>query len=591
MNRWGRCAVVVAAIALPLVAESAEVPAWVAKSDVSSMLLLRTMADFAPESASQLGLEGYDERVRDLLPDYRGRYRRAVTKVIVDLERRRAHQKDPLLLQDLDITLKAAHDEVREIDLSEKYLLPYFPVDKIVFGGLRQLLDAQVKPERQKLAVARLRRYAGLIGGTTPLCALAEQRTREKLQQPGLLPPIRAQVEKDLANTTAMVNGIEQLFTQYKVDGWQWPLAAFKAQLATYQSFVRAELLTRAREDFRLPPELYAFNLEQIGVDIAPAELIKEAHATFDEIIAQMKALAPKVAKERHWKSSDYRDVLRALKKEQLVGADILPLYQARLKSIEEIIAREKLVTLPARPARIRLASEAESAQTPIPNMRAPRLIHNTGEQGEFVLPLNIPAPPGSKQATQKLDDFTFAAAAWTLTAHEARPGHELQFDNMVEHGVSLARAVFAFNSTNVEGWGLYAEWMMLPFMPADGQLVSLQLRLQRAARAFLDPELQAGIVTPAQAKKVLTDEVLLSDGLANSEVERYTFRSPGQATSYYYGYTKLLALRKEVEAKLGAKFDQLRLHDFILSQGLLPPALMRKAVLDELVPATPSAQ
>jgi len=49
------------------------------------------------------------------------------------------------------------------------------------------------------------------------LCALAEQRTREKLQQPGLLPPIRAQVEKDLANSTAMVNGIEQLFTQYKI--------------------------------------------------------------------------------------------------------------------------------------------------------------------------------------------------------------------------------------------------------------------------------------------------------------------------------------------------------------------------------------
>ncbi len=585
MNRLVPWSVVIA-LALPMVAHGAEAPAWVAKSDVSSMLLLRAMAEFAPESASRLGLEGYDERVRDLGPDYRGRYRRAVTKAIVDLERRRARQKDPLLQQDLDITLKAAHDEIRDIDLSEKYLLPYFPVEKIVFSGLRQLLDAQVKPERQKLAVARLRRYAGLVGGTTPLCALAEARTREELQQTGLLPPIRAELEKDLANSTAMVNGIEQLFTQFKIDGWQWPLAAFKAQLASYQAFVRAELLTRAREDFKLPPELYAFNLEQLGVDIPPAELIKQAHASFDDIIAQMKALAPKVAKERHWKSGDYRDVLRALKKEQLVGAEILPLYEARLKAIEDIIVRQKLVTLPARPARIRLASEAESAQTPIPNMRAPRLIHNTGEQGEFVLPLNIPAPPGSKQATQKLDDFTYAAAAWTLTAHEARPGHELQFDNMVEHGVSLARAVFAFNSTNVEGWGLYSEWMMLPFMPADGQLVSLQLRLMRAARAFLDPELQAGIVTPAQAKKVLTDEVLLSDGLANSEVERYTFRSPGQATSYYYGYTKLLALRQEVQAKLGAKFDALRLHDFILSQGLLPPALMRKAVLDELVPA-----
>ena len=70
----------------------------------------------------------------------------------------------------------------------------------------------------------------------------------------------------------------------------------------------------------------------------------------------------------------------------------------------------------------------------------------------------------------------------------------------MVERGVSLARAMFAFNSTNVEGWGLYSEWFMLPYMPEDGQLISLQLRLLRAARAFIDPELQAGKITPKQA-------------------------------------------------------------------------------------------
>jgi uncharacterized protein (DUF885 family) len=34
----------------------------------------------------------------------------------------------------------------------------------------------------------------------------------------------------------------------------------------------------------------------------------------------------------------------------------------------------------------------------------------------------------------------------------------------------------------------------------------------------------------------------------------------------------------------LGAKFDQKKFHDFILSQGLLPPDLMRKAVLEDFV-------
>jgi uncharacterized protein (DUF885 family) len=214
--------------------------------------------------------------------------------------------------------------------------------------------------------------------------------------------------------------------------------------------------------------------------------------------------------------------------------------------------------------------------------MTAPPFLHNTGQRGEFVLPLNIPSATGG--VSDKYDDFSFDAVAWTLTAHEARPGHELQFDSMVEHGVSLARALFAFNSTNVEGWGLYAEYIMKPFMPLDGQLMSLNLRLLRAARAFLDPELQSGKVTPEEAYRVLERDVVLSHAFATEEVERFTFRSPGQANSYFYGYTRLLELRKDTEAALGKKFDQKKFHDFVLAQGLLPPDLLRKAVMEEFV-------
>ncbi len=108
---------------------------------------------------------------------------------------------------------------------------------------------------------------------------------------------------------------------------------------------------------------------------------------------------------------------------------------------------------------------------------------------------------------------------------------------------------------------------------------------MMRAARAFLDPELQTGAVSAERAKTVLMNDVVLSDALANEEVERYTFWAPGQAPSYYYGYTKLLALRREVEKALGPKFDQQKFHDFIIDQGLLPPALLRKAVLEQFVP------
>src|SRR3546814_19993956 len=91
--------------------------------------------------------------------------------------------------------------------------------------------------------------------------------------------------------------------------------------------------------------------------------------------------------------------------------------------------------------------------------------------------------------------------ASWTLTAHEARPGHELQFAAMIENGVSTARAVFAFNSVTVEGWALYAAAEMKPTFPFDGQLIGLQLRLLREARASLAPMLNRGPLTHARRR------------------------------------------------------------------------------------------
>jgi uncharacterized protein (DUF885 family) len=434
-----------------------------------------------------------------------------------------------------------------------------------------------VAPERRPAALVRVRKYAGLDGSSTPLVQLAEAETREGLRK-GLLPPSRIEVESDLETAEPLLDGIAKLFKQFEIPNSDEPVAELRKQLEGYLAFVRQEVLPKAREDFRLPPELYAYNLRQVGVDITPDELTARAHKAFREYQAEMQKVAARIAKKRHLKSSNYREVIKELKKSQIPDDQVLAFYEHRLEEIEQIIRTQHLVTLPERKAKIRLGTPGENAQQPAPHMNPPRLIGNKGEQGEFVLPLSV---PGKK--VQKYDDFNYDAAAWTLTAHEARPGHELQFSRMVEVGVSLARAIFAFNSVNAEGWGLYSEAITLPFMPDEGQLISLQLRLQRAARAILDPELQQGKWTPESARQFLQREVGLSPAFATEEVDRFTFRAPAQATAYFYGYQRLLELREAAQQQLGAGFDQQKFHDLVLAQGLLPPDLMRKAVLSEL--------
>jgi uncharacterized protein (DUF885 family) len=557
-------------------------PAWVARSNQHAKVLLEMFARLAPEGAGQQGVDGYDDQISDFSPGYQDRAIAANREAIATLKAALTAEADPHVRQDLQIMIRASEDTIEDTELYRKYTVPYRNAGSAIFNGLRALLDDQIAPERRKAAVVRLRKYAGLEPGFTPFTTLAERETRARMKEPGLLFPSKALVERALADSPTFLNGIPGLFQKYQITGYEEAFDRLKAQLTAYDTFVRTELLPKARTDFRQPPPLYTSALRQYGVDIPPQDLAKMAHQAFSEIQREMQTLAPIVAKEKGWTTlTDYRDVIRALKKDQFVGEAILPHYQARLKEVEAIITREKLVSLPARPARIRLATPAETAQSPAPNMRPPRLVGNRGEQGEFVLPLNVPSTDGQ---TLKSDDFTFAAASWTLTAHEVRPGHELQFAGMIEAGVSTARALFSFNSTNVEGWGLYAERILFPYMPAEGKLISLQHRLMRAARAFLDPELQAGTIAPDQASKVLTDDVVLSPAMARQEVDRYTFRGPGQATSYFYGYTRLVALRADVEKALGASFDQKAFHDFILSQGLLPPALMREAVMQQFV-------
>jgi uncharacterized protein (DUF885 family) len=128
----------------------------------------------------------------------------------------------------------------------------------------------------------------------------------------------------------------------------------------------------------------------------------------------------------------------------------------------------------------------------------------------------------------------------------------------------------------------------MKPYWPLDGQLATLQARLMRCARAILDPGLQDGSITRDEAMRVLREDVCLSEGTTLQEVQRYTFRMPGQATSYFCGYQRLLELRADAERAMGRQFDRRAYHDFLLSQGLLPPKLMREAVMTKFVTKRP---
>ena len=555
---------------------------WVEESDKHTQAVIKAQSRFDPESASSLGLDEFDAMIMDIGPRLFERST-AVDRELVELTRQRLRTAEhPKVIQDLQILRQALEDGIRSAELNHQYMLPYYNLSQSLFFGFRSLLDPRTDQERYPAALSRLKKYTGSADGFEPITELAKQRSTERFSQTGLLGPYKGEMERDLNNVPRFAGGLRDLFTASGLEGWEQDFDLLEQQLNEYAQWLRAEMLPRARADHRLPPELYADNLKNFGVRETPEELIRAAQFGFQEIKAEMRSLARQIAEQEGWENGELMHVMKELKKAQIPQGQILDVYMQRLAAIEDIIREQEIVTLPDRAASIRLATEAESASIPAPFMSPPQLIGNTGQYGEFVLVQKNPAMEEGGQ----MDDWSHYSVTWALTVHEARPGHEMQFASLVENGTSLARITYAFNSANVEGWGLYSEAIMKEHLPLDGQLFTLLARLQRAARMFMDPMVNLGLMTPEEAVSFMMEQIGLSEAMARSEADRYAFLAPGQATSYYYGYRNLQRLRTEVEMALGERFNQRKYHDFILLQGLLPPDLLRKAVLEEFVGA-----
>ena len=567
---------------------------WVATRDAHPQLVTEFYAEYLPEIMGSLGAEGFDEEIQQISVEIEEEAKQGARLLLAELEKRLAGEPNAAVRQDLEILIGTVERDLQTTELEERLMLPYFDLSETVFRGIRALLDEQVDEDRRDAALVRLRRYAGLEEGYAPLTEQTETFIRAKLDQTDLIGPFREEIENDLARAPRLVAGIGQLFDAWGPAGYEEAYTVLQEQLSAYHSFIEQEVLPRARDDFRLPPELYALSLEDLGVDMPIPELTSRAKVAFKEIQNEMQALASVIAENEGLEDSDYRAVIRHLKKKQLTEDRILAFYTARIEDIEEITEREAVTTLPERDLRLRLATEAEEGMVQAATIRWPQLLGDAAEVGEIILPVRrastatlsgeTTSSPDEDGAGEVIDDFTHEAAAWSLIVHEGRPGHELQMASIMERGVSKARAFYAFNSTNIEGWALYAEAEMKPYLPLDAQLVSLQHRLLRAARAHLDPGLQLGEITPEDAMRVLTEDVVISTALAEQEVERYTSDSPGQATAYFCGYARLLELRADVEILLGDEFDRRAFNDFVLAQGLVPPALLRQAVMAEFV-------
>jgi uncharacterized protein (DUF885 family) len=497
-------------------------------------------------------------------PSFRACRQKNVLQAVQSLDQKLSQEKNAELHLDLEILVKAGKQELRSYALDEKYQVPYINLSKAILESLKS--TSKSSSTSKEAILAKLKQYAGLEPEKTALAVSLEQAIQAHLQKTELDLPSKDRLEADLNSNTSQIHEIQVFLEKENIPDYEEAYTQLKAQLLNYEIFIRRKLLPKAEQNFRLPREVYAFRLEEQGIETPIEEVMQQAHAAFAQVQQQMEELAPQVAQKKGFKALHYREVIQALQKERLSAEDTLRLYQNRAKDLEAILQREHLVTLPKRKFNIRLATVKETEDFPVPLYIA---ASNT-----FVIPVLQ-----DREKAKLYNDFTNPAISWTLTVHEGRPGHDLQLSTMKDRHLSRARTDFARNATSIEGWATYAEAIMQPYMPLEGKFMSLQFQLLRAVRAFLEPELQLGKITTADALRVLTEDAGFSKFFAEQEVKRYISRSPGQAPTYFYGSQQFIELRSQEQKRLGKQFSAQKFNDFVLSQGFLTPTLLEQVL------------
>lgn len=550
---------------------------WMEQSDKLSAEFSQSLGERYPESASSLGFNQFDSKGMLFDNSFEEKNKTFFNNWLskVDLELQRATEGE--FKTDLLIFREYIELEKESIKIADQNKdIDFFPGSKFIYMSLQELINDQSPPERKRAAVDRFKMYVNGQNNFLPLLEAKEdffEYQNKKFKNAPKIFHYQKEVQLYLDETKDYKLGIKELLSISGRNDWKDDFQKFEKQLTKYDLFVKNKLLPKSRKTFRLPRNEYIHSLKSGGFKVEPEELIRMGEEGYKKLYREFAQLAANLAKKYGLKENDPAFVIRYFKKAQVESAkDIEKLYLGVNDRLTKIIEQESLVTLPKEPLKIRMAGEAESKAGPIPHVKTPPLINNHGERPEFVIP--------TSKNKMAFDDFSHPYIAITLTAHEGRPGHDLQFSKMLDKGVSLIRGHYAFNSVNVEGWALYAEDLIFPFISDEEKLFALQTRLWRMARAFLDPKLQLGMIKGPKAMEVLTQELGLSKEMAELELRRYTFDLPGQAPSYYYGY---LIVKKMHSDALKKKFTQKCFNDQLLSYGLLPLSIIAERMKTDL--------
>jgi uncharacterized protein (DUF885 family) len=457
---------------------------------------------------------------------------------------------------------------------------------QITGGAIYNLMAREFgpRPDRIKSAVARMEKIPTIYA-----------QMRENLD-PKRVPKIHAEtVAKQNAGITSLVDQ----FIVPHLDELQGAdreradkaIASLRSAVAEQQKWLDETLVPNAAGDFRIGAALYDQKLAfALNSPLTRAEIRQRAESEVTRVRQEMYAIARSVLADTkdapplpeqpspEQQQAGIEAALELAYADRPARADVVDTAKQSTVEATEFVRQKNLVELPDSPVQIILMPEFQRGVS-VAYCDSPGPLDKQLDTFYAVSP--IPDDWTEEQTTSFLREYN-RRSIHELSIHEAMPGHYLQLFHSNRHP-SVLRAVLG-SGPFIEGWAVYAEKVMIDagYMDNDPlmKLINLKWYLRGLTNAIMDQAIHVDGMTREQAMELMTRTGFQQEREAAGKWVRAQLTS-AQLPTYFVGFQEHLDLRREMEAKLGDKFDQRAYHDKVLSFGSPPVRYARAQMLE----------
>jgi uncharacterized protein (DUF885 family) len=517
----------------------------------------------APARASQLGIDGYDDRLGDhseaaiLASQTRDDQWRATLEAFAD----EALTPDERI--DRDLVLASLRGRLVMRDWANWRRDPATYLNSCLQGVFTLFLNRlHPEPDLVRFAEARLREVPEVL-------AAGKANLSAELANPVIVGRGVGQARAGITYARQLVPAevSDPVLRSRLADAGEVAADAF----ADFLTFLE-ELSSRAQGSYAIGEERYSGLLQQKELlGYGAADMREKGRAVYAELDAEMQELAVAVGDTKDW-----RAVVEELNGDHPSSPeDMRQKYEDCTERARHFLRDTGLVTLPD--GERCLVDPSPPFQRPVQavaSYSSPPAF-KPGLTGHFFVPFPPDGTPADEVA-KRLATNSHSSIP-TIAVHEAYPGHHWHLSWMHKLDRPIRKVVTTSYFT--EGWALYAERLMREhgfFTDPRQELCHLDARIFRAARIVVDTSLHIGDMTFEEAVEHMRTKASLSEPTARAEVGRYC-AWPTQASSYLTGSLEIERIRAAYFA--AGRGDVRSFNDTIAGSGALPIALAERAV------------